>query len=124
MAEVAGTSTAGQVQARFVTKLQKYAIPDTLYSIPTKIDVDGLSSLINGILKEDHDVWKDVAYDFLIAGEFLRVSLGDQLEEKGISTEAVIEIEYVEKLPAPEPHKSLLHDDWVSAIHADKSPKW
>jgi hypothetical protein len=32
--------------------------------------------------------------------------------------ESVIEIEYVESHPPPEPEDSLLHDDWVSAVHA------
>jgi len=30
----------------------------------------------------------------------------------------VVEIEYVKREAAPEPGKTLLHDDWVSAIHS------
>jgi ribosome biogenesis protein YTM1 len=32
--------------------------------------------------------------------------------------EAVIEIEYVERQPAPEPEDALAHDDWVAAVAA------
>ena len=32
--------------------------------------------------------------------------------------ESVIEIEYLERLAAPEPEDSLLHDDWVAAVQA------
>lgn len=47
---------------------------------------------------------------------FCRDKLGDHLKEKSISFEDVIEIEYVERFPAPEPKDCLLHDDWVSAV--------
>ena len=67
--------------------------------------------------KAEEDV-KSIDFDFLIDGEFLRIALGNHLEEKGISSETVVEIEYVEKQPAPEPIGSVLHDDWVSSVHA------
>lgn len=36
--------------------------------------------------------------------------------------ESVVEIEYVEKHPAPRPDNCLLHDDWVSSVAVCK--KW
>ena len=36
--------------------------------------------------------------------------------------ERVVEIEYVEKHPAPRPDNCLLHDDWVSSVAVCK--KW
>lgn len=45
-----------------------------------------------------------------------RTSLGDHLKERSVSFEDVIEIEYVERFPVPEPQDCLLHDDWVSAV--------
>ncbi|PIK49321.1 putative ribosome biogenesis protein WDR12-like, partial [Apostichopus japonicus] len=59
---------------------------------------------------------KQVDFDFLINGEFLRLSLGEHLEEKGVSTETVVDIEYVEKFPSPKPVGSVLHDDWISTV--------
>ncbi len=35
-----------------------------------------------------------------------------------VSQERVVEIEYVERFPPPEPEDSLAHDDWVSAVVA------
>ena len=64
--------------------------------------------------------WQEIEFDFLIGGEFLRVSLLDHLKAKDISTETTVDIEYIERLPAPEPEDSLNHDDWVSAVHCYK----
>lgn len=62
-----------------------------------------------------------IEFDFLVNGEFLRVPLKDHLQEREISQEAVVEIEYLEKHPAPEPENSLMHDDWVSAVAAKET---
>lgn len=48
--------------------------------------------------------------------------LSAHLKERSISFEDVIEVEYVERFPAPEPQDCLLHDDWVSAVHTHE--KW
>ena len=53
----------------------------------------------------------------MINEELLRTNLQEHLNLKDISTENVIEIEYFEKYPAPEPQDCLLHDDWVSGVH-------
>lgn len=66
---------------------------------------------------------KQVDFDFLINGEFLRLSLGEHLEEKGVSTETVVDIEYVEKFPSPKPVGSVLHDDWISTVRGH-SGRW
>lgn len=63
---------------------------------------------------------KPIEFEFLINDEFLRVSLQEHLESREIATESVVEIEYVKRLPAPEPQDCLLHDDWVSAVHVCK----
>ncbi|CAG0916018.1 unnamed protein product [Notodromas monacha] len=103
-----------QIQVRFVTKLTRYAVQDTLFSIPASIETPGMNELISGLLKEgDPGVGAPPDFEFLIAGEFLPASLGFFIDEKGLSTEEVVEIEYLEKFPAPEPFDSLTHDDWV-----------
>lgn len=84
--------------------------------------VADLNTLINSILRETVTDFQDVEFDFLVAGEFLRLLLGDHLRDRQISFEDVIEIEYVERFPAPEPQDCLLHDDWVSAV--EMRGKW
>lgn len=63
----------------------------------------------------------DFDFDFLINGEFLRVTLEKHLQQADISTETVVELEYVERHPAPKPEDSLNHDDWVSCVQASKN---
>lgn len=91
---------------------------DTPYSIAAQVSIDDLNTLINSILRDspDKDDFQTVEFDFLVNGEFLRGHLGDHLRDRQISFEDVIEIEYVERFPAPEPQDCLLHDDWVSAV--------
>ncbi|XP_022102309.1 ribosome biogenesis protein WDR12-like isoform X1 [Acanthaster planci] len=107
------------LQAKFVTKQECYAVGDSPFSVPASVEVTELSALINKLLsREESEDAVAVDFDFLINGEFLRVALGKHLEEKSISTESVVEIEYLEKHPAPQPAGSILHDDWVSSVQA------
>ena len=57
-----------------------------------------------------------IEFDFLVCGEVLRIPLSEHLEEHSVSTEVTAEVEYFERVPAPEPQDCLLHDDWVSAV--------
>lgn len=40
----------------------------------------------------------------------------EHLQERNVSSETTVDIEYVERTPAPEPQDSILHDDWVSSV--------
>ncbi|XP_013399023.1 ribosome biogenesis protein WDR12 [Lingula anatina] len=104
------------VQAKFFTKQPQFAVPDTPFSIPASVGQDELTDLINGILQTESQDVSSTQFDFLINGEYLRVPLDKHMEQKEISTETVVEIEYLERHPAPEPQDSLLHDDWVSCV--------
>jgi len=142
MAEVqdkAGTTTSSalSLQVRFVTKQEQYSIPDFPYSISANVGTEELNSVINRVLIEDDVIEKQKDFDFLIGGEFLRGTLEelvlrhealkekiveeqdeDDAEKKKIGAEEVIEVEYVERTPAPEPENCMMHDDWVSAVDA------
>lgn len=75
--------------------------------------------MLNTILRDTLDgSFTDVEFDFLVQKEFLKHSLAKHLRDREISFEDVIEIEYIERFPPPEPIDALLHDDWVSAIEA------
>ncbi|XP_025094810.1 ribosome biogenesis protein WDR12 homolog isoform X1 [Pomacea canaliculata] len=104
-----------------IMKSCRYSVPDTLFSVPASVDSKQLSQLINSLLQGDAKTEGDedlVKFDFLLDGEILRTALNHLLQEKEVSSEAVIELEYVERQPAPYPENSLLHDDWVSAVQA------
>jgi len=111
-------SNAPHIQVKFVTKQEKYAVPDTQFSVPITVGHAELNSLINNLRNESEDASSEVEFDFLVHGEFLRQPVNEFLTERGISAETVVEIEYVEKSSPPEPEDSLMHDDWVSTVQA------
>lgn len=113
-----------QIQAKFFTKDERYSVPDTPFSIAGSTTPEQLSSLINALLKESSaqpDQDEQPAFDFLINGELLRLTLEEHLETKEIPQETIVHLEYLEKCPPPSPVDSLIHDDWVSAVHASEA---
>ncbi|RZC32546.1 ribosome biogenesis protein WDR12 -like [Asbolus verrucosus] len=115
-------SSESQLQIRLITKQEINAVPDVPLSVPSSVDCASLNELVNQLLKESKsDFLKPKEFDFLVLGELLRLPLTEHLKEHNISTEITVDVEYVEKTPAPEPQDALLHDDWVSGIQtADK----
>lgn len=125
-----------------LSNYNRYALPESPFSIPSGIKADSLSILVNNLLRGIEKVfhqmliffvalqtvfkesqglhWKEVEFDFLVCGEFVRLPLAEHLKLKDINTEVTIDIEYLERFPAPEPEDSLNHDDWVSALHCCK----
>ncbi|KAJ9594312.1 hypothetical protein L9F63_014257 [Diploptera punctata] len=109
---------AAQIHIRLVTKQIKYAVPDTPFAVPCTVSCSELNSIVNGLIKDNNEERQhgEIDFDFLVYGEVLRVPLNEHLEEHSISSEVIVEVEYFERVPAPEPYDCLLHDDWVSAV--------
>lgn len=98
-------------------------MPDVPLSVPANVDTKLLNNLLNQLLKESNSNFlKSIEFDFLAVGQLIRLPLLEHLQEHNVSTEATVEVEYIERTPAPEPKESILHDDWVSTI--ESNDKW
>ncbi|XP_034948581.1 ribosome biogenesis protein WDR12 homolog [Chelonus insularis] len=122
MTSIGNDGDAAQMQIRFVTKQIQYAVPDYPLSVSTNIVANELNTLVNELLKETTQDVREVEFDFLVCSEFLRTSLLEHINIRGVSTENIIDVEYLEKHPPPEPKDCLIHDDWVAAVSV--SEKW
>ncbi|XP_074659393.1 ribosome biogenesis protein WDR12 homolog isoform X2 [Tubulanus polymorphus] len=121
MAASTDQSNIAHVQVKFFTKQEQYSVPDDPFSVPSNVTINELSDLINGLIKQGSGEGRKVSFDFLIDGEFLRSSLQEYIENSGKSTEAVLDVEFLEREAAPSPEDSLQHDDWVSCVEGSNS---
>ncbi|KMZ65037.1 Ribosome biogenesis protein Ytm1 [Zostera marina] len=111
-----GVDDARLVEVRFVTKLpSSLKVPMTSMKLSTKLVRAELSEIVNYLLLSMDSEFKQIAFDFIVNGEFIRIPLEEFLLRNGISTERVLEIEYV-KAVVPREDDPLPHDDWVSAV--------
>ena len=123
--------------------VNRYAVPNNPFAVDSTVTTNELNSLINQLIEGTYSYtitficlycytvhnmdfvclenatnnFKKVEFDFLVGEQFVRTELGQHITLRGLSSETVIDMEYVERLPAPEPQDCLLHDDWVSAVH-------
>ena len=110
-----------QVQIKFRTPNEKYAVPDTTLSVPSNVESDGLNKLVKKLLlessvSEQNEVEK-VQFDFILLDELVRGSISDVLATReDVSFETVFEVLYIEKQRPPEPKKNVNHDDWVAGV--------
>ena len=114
---------ASQMQIKFRTVQEKYAVPDTTLSVPSNVESDGLNNLIKNLLREsgtnnlNEDEIASIQFEFILLDELVRGTLSDVLTTReDVSFETVFEVLYIEKLRPPEPKKNINHDDWVAGV--------
>ncbi|TPX44914.1 hypothetical protein SeLEV6574_g04208 [Synchytrium endobioticum] len=104
-----------QVQVRLKSRDAQYAVPAAPLLIPTRVKRVGLSSIVNQLLQSD----KQISFDFLIDNKFLRSSIHNYLIANDLTTESVLDIEYIPSQPKPTPSADTPHPDWIASIVAN-----
>lgn len=112
-----------ELEVRFVTKDEQYAVPSVPVNVSAASTAEELDNIVKAFIaghSEGDDLASttlaDVEFDFLIGSKLLRSSLKEWFEAEKLSAEATLEVEYFAKTKPPEPHNSFLHDDWVAAV--------
>jgi ribosome biogenesis protein YTM1 len=62
------------------------------------------------------DTSAPIPFDFLINGTFLRTTIDEYLVANGLSSETILNLQYVRSLIPPLYEASFEHDDWVSCL--------
>ncbi|KAK9821782.1 hypothetical protein WJX81_002702 [Elliptochloris bilobata] len=107
-----------QITCKFYTKLPaELKAPETAVTVPAKLTRYGLSQVVNHLLGLD----PPKAFDFLVNGELVRLSLEQLLLANSVSAEAVLEVEYFLAVVPPDAQQTLPHDDWVSAVDGSRA---
>jgi ribosome biogenesis protein YTM1 len=101
---------------KFVTKNEAIRVTETPFAVPTRLNRQGLSQVVNHLLNTK----ENRPFDFLIDGLFLRSSLEKYMRQNMISEESVLTLEYVEAMPEPKKENQSIHPDWVSACALSK----
>lgn len=102
----------GSVQVRFTTKDPSLEIEARPLLVPTSLKRYGLSEVVNHLLETE----SPIPFSFLINGELLGTSVEEYLTKRGLSSETVLEVEYIRSILPPSFLASYPHDDWISAI--------
>ena len=110
--------TGKQLEVVLITKDQDYAIPNSPVMIPSVSTCENLDEIVKTILKSQNDELELdlIEFDFLISDKLIRVTIEEFCQQENVEIEKEIQIEYFVKSLPPEPHKSFLHDDWVSSV--------
>lgn len=108
----AQSAPSGQVQVRFTTRNEDLAVGDTPIFVPTSLKRYGLSQIVNHLLKTE----KPTPFDFLVQGQLLKTTLDEYIVQNGLSTESILDIEYIQSTLPPAYLASFSHDDWISGI--------
>ncbi|KAG0148290.1 hypothetical protein CROQUDRAFT_654987 [Cronartium quercuum f. sp. fusiforme G11] len=111
------TMAPAMIPVRLVTKSKQYAIPNAKYMVPSDWKRFQLSELINKVLEHS----QPIPFDFVIEDQLLRTSVKAFIDSRGLSSETVLEIEYLESVLPPKYINSFQHDDWISHLDVSRT---
>ena len=113
MSSTVDDQRTAQIRLRLSTRDTDLALEDTApILVPTSFRRYTLSTLVNGLLKND----KSVPLEFIVNGAYLRTTLDEYLTKNGLSTETTLSVEYVRARIPPQYVASFEHEDWVSDV--------
>ncbi|CAJ1327764.1 unnamed protein product [Effrenium voratum] len=104
----------GEALVSFATKLPAFQVPEEELVVPSNLGRYGLSEVVNRLLGKE----QPVPFDFLVDGEFLRTSIDLYLEVHKLSSEKVLQLEFVLALREPEQSTVDEAPEWVSSVVA------
>lgn len=107
-------SSTVQIRARFVTEHAEYRISDAPFAIPAKLGRSGLSEVVNHLLGNESDA--STPFDFCIRDVLVRVPLSRFLAANSISTEEIIQIEYMPASTLSDEKQTIDAPAWVGAM--------
>ncbi|KRY75556.1 Ribosome biogenesis protein WDR12 -like protein, partial [Trichinella pseudospiralis] len=104
------------------TILSKHALQPFMLCLNEETNVAQLNRIANRLLAEHTSVQRSQTFDFLVNGSLFTdvQTLGTFIAEHNLSTEHIIEIECVQRVPEPVPYQVLKHQEWVSDAQATK----
>ena len=102
-----------QIRVSFTTHHDKYKVTETPFAVPMRLTRYGLSEVINHLLGLD----TPQPFDFLIDSVFLRTSLSKHVKQYKLTTEDVVEIQYLPMLQMPESKHENKEPDWISCVN-------
>ncbi|KRZ02176.1 Ribosome biogenesis protein WDR12 -like protein, partial [Trichinella zimbabwensis] len=104
------------------TILSKHGLQPFMLCLSEETNVAQLNQIANRLLTEHTSVQRSQTFDFLVNGSLFTElqTLGTFIAEHNLSTERVIEIECVQRVPEPVPYQLLKHPEWVSDAQATK----
>lgn len=104
------------VRVKLFTRDEELKVDESPIYVPVNLKRFGFSEVVNQLLQTN----EPIPFDFLIDGALLRGSLESYLASKGLSTEAIVTVEYVRAIRPPAFTASFEHVDWVSSVHISR----
>jgi len=108
-----------KVRVRFITQHEKFRVTETPFMVPTSLGRKGLSEVITHLL-EGNSKETSMAFDFMIQGNLIRLSLSKFLArfKNSISSEDTITIEYfpAANIDSEKVNSPITVPGWIGSI--------